>query len=89
LKHNFQLAQVKGEGEDWNDSEKNEKAFKGGWFHTGDMARRGKWGMLYFADRKEDVVKAGGYSSYHGVRSTLPSTMRPETSRSGMRCRTA
>lgn len=48
----------------WNDSEKNEEAFKGGWFHTGDMARKGKWGLLYFVDRKKDVVKAGGYSVF-------------------------
>lgn len=48
----------------WNDSEKNEEAFRGGWFHTEDMARRGKWGMLYFVDRKKDVVKAGGYSVF-------------------------
>jgi long-chain acyl-CoA synthetase len=48
----------------WNDSEKNEEAFKGGWFHTGDMTRKGKWGLLYFVDRKKDVVKAGGYSVF-------------------------
>ena len=48
----------------WNDSEKNEEAFRGGWFHTGDMARRGKYGLLYFVDRKKDVVKAGGYSVF-------------------------
>lgn len=48
----------------WNDSEKNEEAFRCGWFHTGDMARRGKWGLLYFVDRKKDVVKAGGYSVF-------------------------
>jgi long-chain acyl-CoA synthetase len=48
----------------WNDSEKNEEAFLGGWFHTGDMARKGKWNLLYFVDRKKDVVKAGGYSVF-------------------------
>src|SRR5659263_574508 len=48
----------------WDDSEKNEEAFRGGWFHTGDMARKGKWGLLYFLDRKKDVVKAGGYSVF-------------------------
>jgi long-chain acyl-CoA synthetase len=48
----------------WDDSEKNEEAFRGGWFHTGDMARKGKWGLLYFVDRKKDVVKAGGYSVF-------------------------
>ncbi len=48
----------------WDDSEKNEEAFRGGWFHTGDMARKGKYGLLYFVDRKKDVVKAGGYSVF-------------------------
>ncbi len=48
----------------WNDSERNEEAFRGGWFHTGDMARKGKFGLLYFVDRKKDVVKAGGYSVF-------------------------
>jgi long-chain acyl-CoA synthetase len=48
----------------WNDSQRNEEAFRGGWFHTGDMARKGKFGLLYFVDRKKDVVKAGGYSVF-------------------------
>jgi len=48
----------------WDDSERNEEAFLGGWFHTGDMARKGKNGLLYFVDRKKDVVKAGGYSVF-------------------------
>lgn len=48
----------------WNDSERNEEAFRGGWFHTGDMARRSRGGLLYFVDRKKDVVKAGGYSVF-------------------------
>ncbi|MBU1672113.1 MAG: acyl--CoA ligase [Actinobacteria bacterium] len=48
----------------WDDSERNEEAFAGGWFHTGDMARRGSYGLLYFVDRKKDVVKAGGYSVF-------------------------
>lgn len=48
----------------WNDSERNEDAFRGGWFHTGDVARREKTGLLYFVDRKKDVVKAGGYSVF-------------------------
>ena len=48
----------------WNDSERNEEAFRGGWFHTGDMVRKGRFGLLYFVDRKKDVVKAGGYSVF-------------------------
>lgn len=48
----------------WNDSEKNEESSRGGWFHTGDMAYRDKNGLLYFIDRKKDVIKAGGYSVF-------------------------
>jgi long-chain acyl-CoA synthetase len=35
-----------------------------GWFRTGDMARRGRWGLIYFVDRKKDVIKSGGYSIF-------------------------
>lgn len=31
-----------------------------GWFKTGDMARLGEDGYLYFADRDKDVLKVGG-----------------------------
>lgn len=48
----------------WSNSEQNEEAFRGGWFHTGDMVRRGDYSLLYFVDRKKDVVKAGGYSVF-------------------------
>jgi len=48
----------------WNDSERNEESFRGGWFHTGDMARKERFGLMYFVDRKKDVVKAGGYSVF-------------------------
>ena len=33
---------------------------EGGWFHTGDRARRDADGELYFADRSEDLIKVGG-----------------------------
>lgn len=48
----------------WDDSARNEESFRGGWFHTGDMAYKGKDRLLYFVDRKKDVVKAGGYSVF-------------------------
>jgi acyl-CoA synthetase (AMP-forming)/AMP-acid ligase II len=35
-----------------------------GWFRTGDMARKDRWGRVFFADRKKDVVKSGGYSVF-------------------------
>lgn len=33
---------------------------EGGWFRTGDRARRDAKGELYFADRSEDLIKVGG-----------------------------
>ncbi|HET6795406.1 MAG TPA: fatty acid--CoA ligase family protein, partial [Acidimicrobiales bacterium] len=35
-----------------------------GWLRTGDMARRGAFGMVHFAGRGKDVIKRGGYSVY-------------------------
>jgi acyl-CoA synthetase (AMP-forming)/AMP-acid ligase II len=36
----------------------------GGWVRTGDLARKGPFGIVQFAGRKKDVVKSGGYSVY-------------------------
>ncbi|HEX7166710.1 MAG TPA: AMP-binding protein [Acidimicrobiales bacterium] len=35
-----------------------------GWLRTGDLVRRGPLGLVSFAGRGKDVVKAGGYSVY-------------------------
>ncbi len=35
-----------------------------GWLKTGDMARKGAFGMIHFAGREKDVIKRGGYSVY-------------------------
>ena len=35
-----------------------------GWLRTGDLVRRGPFGILQFAGRKKEVVKHGGYSVY-------------------------
>jgi acyl-CoA synthetase (AMP-forming)/AMP-acid ligase II len=35
-----------------------------GWLKTGDLARRGSFGVVLFAGRKKDVIKRGGYSVY-------------------------
>lgn len=35
-------------------------AFRGGWFHSGDVGRFDDDGLLWFADRKKDVIKSGG-----------------------------
>jgi acyl-CoA synthetase (AMP-forming)/AMP-acid ligase II len=35
-------------------------AWQGGWFHTGDMVRRGDDGQLHFVDRKKNVIRRSG-----------------------------
>lgn len=45
----------------WNDPEATAAALRRGWFHTGDLARQGKWRMLYFAGRTGEIIKSGGY----------------------------
>ncbi|MEH7251836.1 AMP-binding protein [Neobacillus niacini] len=44
----------------FNNEEANRKAFRNGWYHTGDVLIRDKDGNYYFADRKKDIVKTGG-----------------------------
>jgi acyl-CoA synthetase (AMP-forming)/AMP-acid ligase II len=42
------------------DPEATEAAWRGGWFHTGDVATQDADGMLYFVDRKKHVVRRAG-----------------------------
>jgi acyl-CoA synthetase (AMP-forming)/AMP-acid ligase II len=35
-------------------------AWQGGWFHTGDIVRRGEAGQLHFVDRKKNVIRRSG-----------------------------
>ena len=44
----------------WRDPEATARAMRGGWFHTGDLARRDATGHYYFVDRKKDMVRRGG-----------------------------
>jgi long-chain acyl-CoA synthetase len=48
----------------FNRPEANAEAFRGGWFHTGDLARQDADGYLYIVDRKKDMVVTGGYNVY-------------------------
>lgn len=41
-----------------------EKAFRGGWFHTGDIGYRDDDGFFYIADRKSDMIIRGGENIY-------------------------
>jgi fatty-acyl-CoA synthase len=44
----------------YKDTDRTEEAFKGGWLHTGDLARMDEDGNIYFVDRKKDIIKTGG-----------------------------
>ena len=44
----------------FEDAAANEALFRGGWHHTGDVARVDEHGWLYFVDRKKDMIKTGG-----------------------------
>jgi crotonobetaine/carnitine-CoA ligase len=37
-----------------------EEAWAGGWFHTGDVVRQADDGMLYFVDRKKNIIRRSG-----------------------------
>jgi acyl-CoA synthetase (AMP-forming)/AMP-acid ligase II len=42
------------------DTEATAAAWQGGWFHTGDVVRRGTDGSLHFVDRKKNVIRRSG-----------------------------
>jgi len=44
----------------WNDPEKTAEAFRGGWFHSGDLGVMDADGYLTVVDRKKDMIKTGG-----------------------------
>src|SRR5215470_1969126 len=48
----------------WNNEEGTKAAFAGGWFHSGDMARRDAEGFFYIVDRKKDMILTGGENVY-------------------------
>ena len=48
----------------WRNPSANEEAFRGGWFHTGDLARVGADGYTYIVDRKKDMIITGGLNVY-------------------------
>jgi len=48
----------------WNRSEATEEAMKGGWFHTGDIAKVDEDGYFFIVDRKKDLIIRGGYNVY-------------------------
>jgi long-chain acyl-CoA synthetase len=48
----------------WKNPEATAEAFRGGWFHTGDMATLDEDGFIYIMDRKNDMIISGGFNIY-------------------------
>lgn len=47
-----------------NRPEENERAFRDGWFHTGDVGRMDENGFMFLLDRKKDMIITGGENVY-------------------------
>jgi acetyl-CoA synthetase len=45
----------------WNESERYQKCFAGGFYLTGDLAKQDSDGYFWFVGRKDDVIKSSGH----------------------------
>lgn len=48
----------------WQRPEATADAIRGGWFHSGDLARMDEDGYFFIVDRKKDLIIRGGYNVY-------------------------
>jgi fatty-acyl-CoA synthase len=48
----------------WNKPEETAEAFRGGWFHSGDLVKEDADGYYYVVDRKKDMIISGGENIY-------------------------
>ncbi len=42
------------------DEQATDEAWRGGWFHTGDVLRQGPDGSLHFVDRRKNIIRRAG-----------------------------
>ncbi len=48
----------------YNRPEVNKEVMRGGWFHTGDVAKTDEDGYFYIVDRLKDMIIRGGFNVY-------------------------
>jgi fatty-acyl-CoA synthase len=48
----------------WNKPKETAEAFRGGWFHSGDLVRVDDEGFVYVVDRAKDMIISGGENIY-------------------------
>jgi long-chain acyl-CoA synthetase len=48
----------------WNKPEETAQALRGGWLHTGDIAKRDEEGYFFIVDRIKDMIKTVGENVY-------------------------
>lgn len=48
----------------WKRPEETEATLRGGWLHTGDLARRDEDGYIYIVDRAKDMIVSGGFNVF-------------------------
>jgi long-chain acyl-CoA synthetase len=48
----------------WGMPDETARTLKGGWLHTGDVAKMDESGYFYIVDRKKDMIAASGYNVY-------------------------
>ena len=48
----------------YKDPQATAEALRGGWLHTGDLARMDEEGFIYIVDRKKDMIISGGENIY-------------------------
>ena len=48
----------------WKRPKETEEAFRGGWYHSGDMGHLDEQGYLFLVDRVKDMIVTGGENVY-------------------------